>query len=139
MYMFFIRYFSLSCVLLFLFSCDGENKKEKQREEVQINSSIEFEKNYYQFGDIKSGEIVGCYFSFVNTGDFPIIIKKIDAGCGCTTVKYPKELIEPNQKGEIEVRFNSKGLKGHQYKAIHVYANIDKEYKELVISANVIN
>lgn len=100
---------------------------------------LSFERNIHQFGKIKEGEIVGCYFKFKNEGEFPLIIHSVKPSCGCTAVDYSKIPILPNQSSEIEVRFDTRGFTGNQYKVISVYANIKNEVKELVISANVIN
>ena len=102
-------------------------------------TEVVFDKSVHPFGKVKIGETVGCYFNFTNTGKYPLVIDKVKPGCGCTTVNYPKQPILPGNKGEIEVRFDSKGFSGHQYKVIQVYTNIEDKMKELVISANVIN
>ena len=133
----------LGC-LIFLFGC---NSSSKDRDAVTQNKHIvkpkntvlKFDKKHHQFGDIKQGETVGCYFSFTNEGKFPLFIYNVKPGCGCTAVDYPKEPVLPNKTGEIEVRFDSKGFSGKQYKVIKVEANIENKINELVVSANVIN
>ena len=69
----------------------------------------------------------------------PLVINNVKPGCGCTTVKYPQKPILPSAVGEIEVRFDTRGFTGNQYKVIRVDANIEKKSKELVITANVVN
>ncbi len=129
----------ISVALLCLF-CGCNTSSDKQQKQVVNNiTEVAFEKSVHAFGKIKLGETVGCYFSFTNTGKYPLIINKVKPGCGCTTVNYPKQPILPGNNGEIEVRFNSKGFSGRQYKVIQVHTNIEGKMKELVISANVIN
>lgn len=132
----------LFVVLLVGCNFSKENKDTRKRTENIVPNQITvltFKKSYHQFGKIKQGEIVGCYFKLKNEGDYPLIIYKVKPGCGCTTVNYPQKPIMPNQTGEIEVRFDTRGFLGHQYKVVSVHANIKNEVKELVVSANVIN
>lgn len=125
-------------VLITLVACKTNNTRQKDR--VAANDSeMSFEKSAHAFGKVKEGETVGCYFNFTNTGDYPLIINKVKSGCGCTHVIYPKKPILPGEKEEIELRFDSKGFSGQQYKVIQIHANIKNKMKELVVSANVIN
>ncbi len=125
----------LLCLIL---GCNN-SKVKKQKITVNNDTHINFEKSVHTFGEIKEGEIVGCYFNFTNSGEYPLVINGVKSACGCTTVKYPKEPILPGKKGEVEVRFDARGFSGHQYKVIQVHANIENKMKELVVSANVIN
>ncbi|MGQ1784960.1 MULTISPECIES: DUF1573 domain-containing protein [unclassified Saccharicrinis] len=125
----------IGCLLV---GCATGGSKQNQ-ELVNHHTQITFEKMNHVFGKVVGGETVGCYFNFTNTGEFPLVIQRVKPGCGCTTVKYTKEPVLPGKNGEIEVRFNSSGFSGQQYKVIQVHANIENKMKELVISANVIN
>ena len=124
----------VGCCLL---GCKQNNKTAGQV--VNHNTEIAFDKLSHSFGKLKGGEIVGCYFNFTNTGKYPLVINKVKPGCGCTEVKYPKEPVLPGEKGEIEIRFDSSGFSGTQYKVVQVFANTEEKMKELVITANVIN
>ena len=132
-----LKYIIASVCLCLMVACNVPAKKQQQS--VIDHTEITFEKMLHPFGKIKMGETVGCYFNFTNSGTFPLVINRVKPGCGCTSIKFPKEPILPGKKGEIEVRFDSKGFSGHQYKVIQVHANIKSKIKELVISANVIN
>jgi len=131
--------------LLFTFvttfeSCSTNDLKNKS---VIIDSKhitqVKFEKKQHQFGDVKEGEVVGCYFFFKNEGDFPCIISNVDAGCGCTEVNYPHKPVMPGEKGEVEIKYNSTGFHGLQYKVVKLELNTKEKRTELVFSANVIN
>ncbi|WP_161636248.1 DUF1573 domain-containing protein [Saccharicrinis fermentans] len=124
---------------IFLLGGCHSGASKKQKMPVKNNTQVTFEKTSHVFGKVIGGETVGCYFGFTNTGKYPLLINKVDPGCGCTSVKYPQEPVLPGQKAEIEVRFDSSGFSGYQYKVIQVYANIEDKMKELVVSANVIN
>ncbi|WP_143525027.1 DUF1573 domain-containing protein [Labilibacter marinus] len=129
----------MSCIsLMALLACNNTKQSQKQIS-TKHTTEITFEKSTHAFGQIKGGETVGCYFSFTNSGEHPLVINQVKPGCGCTTVKFPQEPILAGEKGEIEIRFDSSGFSGHQYKVVQVFANIENKIKELVISANVIN
>lgn len=115
------------------------NGEAKTYNVAQHETEMSFEKSLHAFGKVKAGETVGCYFNFTNTGEYPLVINNVKSGCGCTDVIYPEKPVLPGEKGEIELRFDSKGFLGQQYKVIQIYANIKNSTKELVVSANVIN
>ena len=131
------------CIILVLaiFGLEGCQNATSKKPKVQVknDTQVTFDKTNHVFGKVIGGETVGCYFNFTNTGAYPLVINEVIAGCGCTTVKYPQEPVLPGEKAEIEVRFDSSGFSGYQYKVIQVYANIENKMKELVVSANVIN
>lgn len=134
----------LILVTIFFSSCVFFKNKDEGKIKIASgldsgNAEMSFEKKLYDFGEVKQGEVVGCYFVFQNIGNKPLIISNVEAGCGCAEVKYPKKPIKEGGKGEIEVRFDSYGFLGHQYKVIRVDANVLQKSKELVVSANVIN
>ncbi|SMO44344.1 Protein of unknown function [Saccharicrinis carchari] len=125
-------------VLIALGACNSSGSTQDVSHATQ-ETQIQLEKTLHTFGQVKAGETVGCYFNFTNAGNHPLVIDKVEAGCGCTLVKYPKKPLLPGNEGEIEVRFDSRGFSGHQYKVIRIYANIKSKMKELVVTANVIN
>lgn len=91
----------------------------------------------HDFGNIAEGEIVTHSFYFKNIGEQNFVIKKIDTGCGCTTVDYDKTPIPAGKEGKIEIAFNSSGRYGKQYKEISIFANTPEKTITLTIIANV--
>ena len=49
----------------------------------------------FDFGKIKVNNPVSNEFSFLNSGDAPLVIAGVKASCGCTVTDYSKEPIEP--------------------------------------------
>ncbi len=126
-------------MLVHLVSCNETNSKKVLANKNYALTTAEFDKLIHNFGKISQGETVGCYFKMTNTGNEPLVIYNVKPGCGCTTAKFPENPILPGDYGEIEIRFDSRGFSGNQYKVIRIDANIEKKSKELVITANVIN
>lgn len=101
-------------------------------------SQMTFESTEYDFGSVSEGDIVDYTFKFTNTGNFPLIINKATATCGCTVPDWPKDPIAPGAKGEIKVKFNSKNRKNLQTKYVNINANTKPEVTRLKITGNVL-
>lgn len=101
-------------------------------------TSIEFKEKMHNFGQLTAGEIVIFTFEFTNTGNSNFLIDKVICECGCVTVRYPKEVVNPGKKGLIEVEFDTAGLIGKEFKTIEILGN-SKELKHLAIFAEVKN
>jgi hypothetical protein len=63
---------------------------------------LEFDELVHDFGVIKeeAGSVTHA-FKFTNTGDKPLVIKKVQASCGCTTPGWTKEPVKPGESGEV--------------------------------------
>ncbi len=77
-------------------------------------------------------------FEFVNKGNAPLVINRVQASCGCTTPVWNKEPIEPGKKGSITVTYSTVGRPGVFIKTITVYSNAVDEQILLVIKGEVI-
>ncbi len=82
--------------------------------------------NTVDFGKIKQGEPADVEFSFTNEGKRDLIIRHVKAGCGCTAVTPPENVIKPGETSSIKARFNSTGYKGNIFKNVFVYTNDPK-------------
>ena len=61
-----------------------------------------------------------AHFKYKNAGDKPVKITSVHASCGCTTAALAKEVVAPNETGEITATFNIGGRAGVQTKTITV-------------------
>lgn len=100
-------------------------------------TSIGVDKQIHDFGEITNGEIVACTFKVTNKGKNPLIIKKIEASCGCAFFNWNKKPIPPGDSTKIEVEFNSSGRYGKQYKVISIFANIPEQVKDVAVAAYI--
>jgi Protein of unknown function (DUF1573). len=74
-------------------------------------------------GTVNEGQVVEITWRFKNTGNKPLIIARVQPGCGCTVAEQPQEPIAPGQEGKIKAKFDSNGHPHTQNKDVFVYAN----------------
>ena len=77
-------------------------------------------------------------FKFTNTGNIPLIISQVKASCGCTIPKKPNKPILPGEKGEIEVKYDTRRVMPFK-KTITVGSNAETPSVLLFIKGNVID
>jgi Protein of unknown function (DUF1573) len=142
-------FLSIMCLSL-LAACTNQNstvtENSTDNQELATVASVDtanapvfkFEKEVYDFGEIKEGEKVTYDFKFKNIGNSPLIISSATATCGCTIPEYPKEPVAPGAEGLIRVVFNSAGKAGMQNKIVSITANTVPSLTELNILGNVL-
>jgi hypothetical protein len=100
-------------------------------------ASFKFNKEDFEFGNIKQGESVSFDFEFTNTGKEPLVITNASGSCGCTVPIWPKEPIVSGAKGVIKVTFNSAGKMGVQDKTVTLTSNAKQNPMILHLKGNV--
>ncbi len=141
-----MRYIHFLILFIFLTACANEQEskqgelivpgvKDDQsgilrhpiRDDGTVDSSnlaiMTFVEEIHDFGIIDEGDVVEYSFVFTNTGKAPLLISHARSTCGCTVPEWPKEAIEPGEKGEIQVRFNSDMRPGDQSKPVTIISN----------------
>ena len=89
--------------------------------------TIDFTETRYDYGTIKEDDGVAYHeFTFTNNGDAPLIIKKVNTSCGCTTPQWSKEPVAPGKSGIIKVGYNPSGRPNKFSKTITVFSNAPK-------------
>ena len=68
-----------------------------------------------------------AHFKYKNTGDKPVKITSVHASCGCTTAALAKDLVGPNESGEITATFTIGNRTGVQTKTITVVTDDQPE------------
>lgn len=118
----------------------GQDEPKKTIEITPAGAPVmTFDVDEYNFGKIVTGEVVTHVFTFVNTGDAPLVIEKTARSCGCTTPSYSKEPVMPGDTGQITVQFNSMGKMGAQAKTVTIhYNNVEKSPAVIIIKSMVI-
>lgn len=88
----------IGIVILILASCTS----------IQKGPILNINRDIIDFGEIKSDSLLTLYFEYQNTGSDSLKIIKAVADCGCNDVKYDKEILNPGEKGIIEVIYQPK-------------------------------
>lgn len=102
-----------------------------------VLANITFKKREHDFGNIPSGKGVSTLFQFSNTGENPLLIKDVTTSCGCTVPEWPKEIIKPNENGEIKIVYDAK-YPSRFNKTITVIYNGEASPLELTIKGEVL-
>ncbi len=91
----------------------------------------------FDFGVIKKGKKVEHVYEVTNTGKNPLIIARVQPGCGCTVSEFTKEPIMTGQKGQITLKFDSSNFDGFVNKHAEIYANVEKTPITINFRANI--
>jgi hypothetical protein len=75
-------------------------------------------------------------FWFENDGDLPLIISQSKTSCGCLVATWPREPIEPGERGVIKVKYDTKRI-GPINKSITVSSNASETRIILRVRGNV--
>ncbi len=134
-------------------ACESADKKEKEtpvmapvqeqptapESPADVTSIQWIDSTYMDLGKAKEGKVVEVRFRFKNTGDKPLVIQSVTAGCGCTVPEKPEKPILPGQEDVIKAAFESKGRPGENIKPVYVKANTNPADHELKFRVEVTN
>jgi len=68
---------------------------------------ISFDKDTHDYGEVFMHGDGNCVFTFTNTGNEPLLLTNVRAGCGCTVPQWPREPLLPGESAEIKVRYTT--------------------------------
>jgi hypothetical protein len=111
-------------------SCRQSDTKSKDGSSMQLpKDSTQYTKLTWldsttrDFGSISEGQKLEVAYRFLNSGNKPLIIARVQPSCGCTVAEQPDEPIMPGKEGVIKASFNSEGRVGINHKKIYIIAN----------------
>ena len=130
-----------------IFACSGQNDRKTpdgaRIDNVSQDASnlpvISFDTLYHDFGTIIEGEMVVCYFDYVNSGNADLVLTSVDATCGCTTPDWSSEPLTAGEKAHLKIIFDATGRNGAQRKVVSVMSNASNSVVRLTLTANVNN
>lgn len=111
----------VTVLLLLVVGC--KEKPPRYIDETEKITTLKFDKTLYNFGTIKSGQLVKVTFKVINTGKNNLVITDAVATCGCTIPNWTKKPIKPGAYGKLYVVYNSEGRKGFQTKDVTIFVN----------------
>ncbi|WP_018628324.1 DUF1573 domain-containing protein [Niabella aurantiaca] len=137
------QYSGLVFFAIFFYACNGHSDRSETKPTAKgklpdrnnmipdiLKDSANFttlrweDSTYRDLKVLKRGDSAAMVYRFINTGNKPLIISDVKAGCGCTTPEWPKEPVLPGKKGVIRAVFYTK----MQAAATHV--------KQIFVNAN---
>jgi hypothetical protein len=133
--------------LMVLASCKNEDSKttnDASSEEVDLSDSTKFTTvkwldSLVDFGTVTNGQRVNVQFRYVNTGNKPLVIGGVVAGCGCTIPEYTKEPVMPGKEGYVKAVFNSINQPPTVHKTVSVAMNTKEQSYTLTFIGEVKN
>lgn len=113
---------------------------------IALNSALGFaqeaefdiDKAVVKFPKTHEGEILKHTFTVENSGDAPLIISKYEVACPCTKLEFPNHPINPGEKAELKLTFDTKGKYYFQDRTILVHTNTKQGIHKLRMKVNVI-
>ncbi len=129
--------FSIGCLIG---NAQQNNQTQPTQQAQQKNGKAVFVTEMHDFGNINESDgPVTFVFEFTNAGTDPLVLKNVQASCGCTTPDWPKGPILPGKKEHIKVTFNPSGRPGNFEKTITVTSDGNPGTQYLRIKGIVIS
>lgn len=110
-------------------------KIELENESKEIKTEVATDKASISLGSFDWQKEQKVIFTLKNIGDKPLIIQDVTTSCGCTSVNYSKEPIQPHGEIGLEVVYKADHPE-HFSKTITVYCNTESSPIKLSISGN---
>lgn len=135
--------FILMMISIAWVSCVNNNPKDAAAEKIMADTArytnIQWTDSVVNFGSINMGEQIKIAFHFRNTGNQPLFLANVKAGCGCTVPDYTRGAIPPGGEGEVTGAFDSnKAHAGEVRKAIFVTTNTYNKKEHTLIFTGLI-
>lgn len=106
---------------------------------ISSGPQIVFDKETHDFGEVFMYGDGNCVFKFSNTGNEPLILTDVRAGCGCTVPEWPREPLLPGDTATIRVRYTTLNRVHQINRSIVVTSNAkNKPTQVLRLIGNVI-
>ncbi len=126
----FLGFFLLMAILLISFNLFFPSAIDQPK--------ITFKETIKSFPKVKEGTKLRHEFVFTNTGNAPLIIKRVTTSCGCAAALASEDKIMPGKEGKIRVQFDTRGYSGQVTKQVYVESNDPVEpHKVLEIQAEI--
>ncbi|HLT32337.1 MAG TPA: DUF1573 domain-containing protein [Aquaticitalea sp.] len=124
-----------SLLFFALISTFGFSQEKATTEKV---GKFSFETQELDYGTIAQDADGVRVFKFTNSGNAPIVITGAKGSCGCTVPTYSKNVIQPGETGEIQVKYDTHRL-GAFTKTVTLTSNASEPKKVLRIKGEVVN
>ena len=106
-------------------------------EDKQVMTTVSLEATVFSMGDFAWQEERQGTFRLKNTGEKPLVIQDVVTSCGCLTVDYPQEPVQPGKEAVLRMTYKADNP-GHFNKAVTVYCNAENSPIKLRVSGNAV-
>jgi hypothetical protein len=106
---------------------------------VHAQPKLSLESMSIDLGTMYGGQIKTGRLTVKNIGNQTLKILHVQPSCGCTTVRQPKDELQPNESDEVEISFNSAMYHGPVEKYVNIETNDPlSQYVSVKLTASVI-
>ena len=128
---------SLLIVFQMIIACNV-NQSSKPSTQSTNTTEIRWDKTSIDIGKIKMGDTARFFFTFANSGQYPLIISEKNKTCGCIQVTTPENPILPGKKDSVQVAFITRlSITGWQRKSLSITTNTANPQQNLYFTAEI--
>jgi hypothetical protein len=96
---------------------------EMSAEELDKSPKLLISERVFDFGKVKSGDLVVAEFTLTNGGKEKLNFRKIKSNCSCVTYEIKSSNIKKGKSQVLKLTFDTSGRRGNQYKTISIFSN----------------
>ena len=119
---------------LYLKISQGEKVEQKDESKV-IRTKVDIGKTSVSLGHFDWKKEQKTTFVLTNAGNKPLVVEHVNTSCGCTSVDYSKELVQPGNETVLNVTYKAEHPEYFD-KTITVYCNVETSPIVLRITGN---
>lgn len=92
----------------------------------------------WNFGEVKSGEVVEYDFVILNSGEAELVIDSVTPTCSCTKAKIDVNKIKPGKEAKLKVVLDTAGKSGEYVSLIMIASNDpDEPVKRIKVKVRI--
>ncbi|MDR0892594.1 MAG: DUF1573 domain-containing protein [Mediterranea sp.] len=107
--------------------------KEAMADTKEASTTATLKASYHDFGSFPHSSPQHTTFTLLNAGHGPLVIQGTATSCGCTTVEYPKEPVQPGDSLQLKVTYRADHPERFN-QSVTVYCNAEGSPFRLKIS-----
>ena len=119
---------------LYLKIIQGETVEQKDESKI-IRTKVDIGKTSVSLGNFDWEKEQKTAFVLKNTGNKPLVVEYVNTSCGCTSVDYSKEPVQPGEEMVLNVIYKAEHPEYFD-KTITVYCNVETSPIVLRITGN---
>jgi len=100
-------------------------------------SSLEFDRQIIDFGDVRQDTLLTATYIARNTGQNDIVIAYVNPECICTSYRVSKTRVSPSDTLSIVLTLDTTGKRYGQILHTTVRANTNEKMHRLLLKANI--